>query len=490
MTHQNLQSGSPHSLDHIFHPRATALFGVSTNAKGMASGFLTSLIEQKYHERSPLYIINPKADEISGIKCYPNLQSIPGPVDHVISLVPEKIVPALVQQAIEKKVNSVHFYTAGFSETGDPDRAALESKIVGELTEAGIRVIGPNCMGLYVPSEGLAFMNGFPETPGNVAVISQSGANAGDMIQGMSRRGVRFSKGVSFGNGADLKAHHFFTYLAEDPETEVITAYLEGVQEGRNFFKAVKRLAQKKPVILLKGGLTAAGARAAHSHTGSLAGEIKIFDAMCRQTGAARAMTMEDLHDFTVGATTSMKNIKGTGVGLVSGGGGFAVLSADAIAMAGLDVPPTPEATKSKLREFVPIAGTSINNPIDTNTGGDIKIWERTIRTVADADNIDLVLGTLPWSSSATDQDKLTREQLEEEIDTYIKMIVSIQNDTGTPVAMLLRQRGDDRAAAHLFELAAYKNKIPCFATVSRAARTAAEMLAWGNRRAGLPSLF
>jgi acyl-CoA synthetase (NDP forming) len=456
----------------------------------MASGFLTSLIEQKYHERSPLYIINPKADEISGIKCYPNLQSIPGPVDHVISLVPEKIVPALVQQAIEKKVKSVHFYTAGFSETGDPERAALETKIVGELTEAGIRVIGPNCMGLYVPSEGLAFMNGFPETPGNVAVISQSGANAGDMIHGMSRRGVRFSKGVSFGNGADLKAHHFFAYLAEDPETEVITAYLEGVQEGRNFFKAVKRLAETKPVILLKGGLTAAGARAAHSHTGSLAGEIKIFDAMCRQTGASRAITMEDLHDFTVGATTSMKNIKGTGVALVSGGGGFAVLSADAIAMAGLDVPSTPEATKLKLREFVPIAGTSINNPIDTNTGGDIQIWERTIRTVAGADNIDLVLGTLPWSSSAADQDELTKEQLEEEIDTYIKMIVSIQNDTGTPVAMLLRQRGDDRAAAHLFELAAYKNQIPCFATVPRAARTAAEMLAWANRRAGLPQLF
>jgi acetate---CoA ligase (ADP-forming) subunit alpha len=243
-------------------------------------------------------------------------------------------------------------------------------------------------------------------------------------------------------------------------------------------------------VILLKGGLTAAGARAAHSHTGSLAGEIKIFDAMCRQTGASRAITMEDLHDFTVGATTSMKNIKGTGVALVSGGGGFAVLSADAIAMAGLDIPPTPEVTKLKLREFVPIAGTSINNPIDTNTGGDIKIWEKTIRTIAEAGNIDLVLGTLPWSSSATDQDELTKEQLEEEIDTYIKAIVSIQNDTGTPVAMLLRQRGGDRAAAHLFELAAYENNIPCFATVPRAARTAAEMLAWRSRRAGLPQLF
>ena len=146
------------------------------------------------------------------------------------------------------------------------------------------------------------------------------------MILGLGRRGVRFSKGISFGNGADLKAHHFFDYLANDSQTEVVTAYLEGVQEGTHFFNAVKALAANKPVILLKGGLTAAGARAAQSHTGSLAGEIKIFDAMCRQAGAARAVTMDDLHDFTVASTSTLKDIKGKGVALVAGGGGFAVL--------------------------------------------------------------------------------------------------------------------------------------------------------------------
>ena len=481
-----------HPLEKIFHPRSTALFGVSSNAKGMASGFLTSLLEHKYHERSPLYIINPKVEEISGIKAYGSLLDIPDPVDHVISLVPERVVPALVEQAIEKQVNSVHFYTAGFSETGDPDLMDLEKRLVGQLTESGIRVIGPNCMGLYVPQEGLAFMNGFPTEAGNVAVVSQSGANAGDMIHGLGRRGVRFSKGISFGNGADLKAHHFFDYLADDSQTEVVTAYLEGVQEGTHFFNAVKALAANKPVILLKGGLTAAGARAAQSHTGSLAGEIKIFDAMCRQAGASRAVTMDDLHDFTVASTTALKDIKGKGVALVSGGGGFAVLSADAIAMAGLEVPPTPDSTKEKLREFVPVAGTSINNPIDTNPGGDIEIWANTIEVVAKSTNIDVVFATLPWSSSSTPDDENSDDpsSLESEINDYVDRLSGIQDRTEKPIVMLLRQRGDNRNSSHMFGLAAYKAGIPCFATVNRAARAAAEILDWRERRKGLPALF
>ena len=252
-----------HPLDAIFHPRAVALVGVpSGESQGASLGFFTSLLEQGFHERlnHGLYPVNPKADEIRGFKAYHSLLETPDPVDHVISLIPARAVPMLVEQAIQKKVRSIHFFTAGFSETGDEEMANLERTMVEKLTAAGIRVLGPNCMGLYVPYEGLAFMNQFPKEPGNVMFVSQSGANAGDVVRGLGNRGVRFSKVISFGNGSDLRAHHFFDYAITDDETDLVTSYIEGVQDGPKFLTALKALARVKPVILLKGGLTGAGA--------------------------------------------------------------------------------------------------------------------------------------------------------------------------------------------------------------------------------------
>ncbi|MEX2228000.1 MAG: CoA-binding protein, partial [Dehalococcoidia bacterium] len=333
---------SPHPLDPIFHPRAVAIVGVPSGSRGMSNGFLSSLLEQRYHEVHPLYPVNPKMDEVAGLKCYPSLLDTPDPVDHVISLVPARVAPELVDQCVTKGVRSIHFFTAGLAETGIPELVALEHQLIAKLRAAGIRAIGPNCMGLYVPESRLAFMGGFPSEPGNVMLISQSGANAGDIVHGLSRRGIRFSKGVSFGNGADVRAWELFDYAASDPETAVVVAYIEGVQDGRKFFEGVKRCARLKPTIILKGGLTDAGARAARSHTGSLAGSLAIFDAMCRQAGAMRAETMDDLQDLAVAVSTGARRVRGPRVALVGGGGGFAVLSADALAREGLQVPPLP----------------------------------------------------------------------------------------------------------------------------------------------------
>jgi acyl-CoA synthetase (NDP forming) len=201
---------SEHPLEPIFHPRGVALVGVPSGGASMSGGFLAALLEQGYQERGGLYPVNPKMEEVQGLRCYPTLLDTPDPVDHVISLVPARVVPGLVDQVIAKKARSIHFFTAGFSETGDEEMATLERDMVARLTGAGVRVIGPNCMGLYVPGVGLSFMQGFPKEPGNVMLVSQSGANAGDVVHGLGRRGVRFSKGISFGNGADLRAHHFF----------------------------------------------------------------------------------------------------------------------------------------------------------------------------------------------------------------------------------------------------------------------------------------
>ena len=487
-----------HPLEPIFHPRAVALVGVSSRQQGMSSGFLTSLLEQDFQQDHGLYPVNPKMTEVAGLPCYPSLLDTPDPVDHVISLVPAPAVPGLVDQCLEKGIRSIHFFTAGFSETGDPDLTAMERDFVGRLTGAGIRVIGPNCMGLYVPKEGLAFMGGFPTEPGNVMLISQSGANAGDVIHGLARRAVRFSKAISYGNGADLQSHDFFDYAGDDPDTEVVTAYIEGVKDGRKFFEAVQRCAARKPVIILKGGLTGAGARAANSHTGSLAGSRDIFEALCRQTGAIRADSMDELHDLVVAVSTSTRRVQGTGVGLVGGGGGIAVLSADAIAAEGLDVPPMPEATKEQLRKYVPIAGTSINNPIDINTGGDT--LQPTLRLVAEAAPIDVVFTSPsfgrfgPGPSGEEEADELPaderRERHREQAAEAAEQLQELQDETGVPFIGLLRSRGGASDLLDEFAVAAYRRGIGVYPSIHRAARAVSLIRRWRARREGLPSLF
>jgi len=490
---------APHPLEPIFHPRGIALVGVpSTDGQGVpgggSSGFLASLMEQGFQEKGGLYPVNPKATEIRGLRCYPTLLDTPDPVDHVISLIPARAVPLLVDQAIQKRVRSIHFFTAGFSETGDPEMARLEQQVIGKLKAAGIRAVGPNCMGLYVPSERIAFMGGFPKEPGNVMMISQSGANAGDVVHGLGRRGVRFSKVVSFGNGIDVRAHDLFEYAAADPETEVVTAYIEGVQDGRKMFEAVKAAARVKPVILLKGGLTGAGARAAHSHTGSLAGSVDVFEAMCRQTGAMRAETMDDLHDLVVAVNTSVRRVRGRGVALIVGGGGFAVLSSDAIATAGLEVPPTPAETKRLLSEFIPVAGTSINNPIDTNMGTP-EVALKTLRIVAQAPVNDVIIAspsltprTRPGDPrpSPEERERQALQQIREVVETYVRT----QEETGKPVVALVRDRGASNEVMDAFQQEAYRAGIATYPTVARAARAVALTLQWRARREGLPAVI
>lgn len=494
---------SDHPLDEIFHPRSIALIGVSSNPSGMSSSFLTSLLEQGYEKEHGLYPVNPKAEQIEGLRCYPSILDTPDPVDHVISLVPAGAVPGLVDQCIEKGVRSIHFFTAGFSETGDDEMARVERAFVERARAAGVRLIGPNCMGLYVPSEGIAFMNGFPSEPGNVFVLSQSGANAGDIIHGLAARGVRFSKAVSYGNGADLGAHDFLDYAAHDPQTEIVVAYVEGVRDGRRFFEALQRCARVKPVVLLKGGIHDAGARAAHSHTGSLAGSIAVFDAACRQSGAIRAETMDDLHDLVVALSTDMRRVAGRGVALVSGGGGFAVLSSDAIATAGLEVPPMPQSTIDELREFIPVAGTSVNNPIDSNVRGR-EAQDRTMRIVAAAGPIDVVFsaslggfgGRSPWGDGG-DDDRTEQERHEaalRDAEQSVEDLATWQRESGVPFVGVLRERGmgsggDAKAAEH-FVQGAYRAGVGVFPSVPRAARTIALLLAWRERREGLPELF
>jgi acyl-CoA synthetase (NDP forming) len=381
---------SVHPLESVFHPRGIAVVGVSATSGGFGGNMFVGALKQQGFTGG-IYPVNPKATEIDGERCYPNLTAIPGPVDYAISSVPARAVLDLVDDARRKGVRFIHFFTAGFRETGDAARVELEQEVLRRAREAGIRLIGPNCMGVYSPATGLTFQSGFPKESGNVGVLSQSGLNATEVITYGAPRGLRYSKVVSFGNATDLNESDFLDYFADDPETEIIAAYIEGVRDGPRFFRTLQSAGRRKPLTVLKGGLTEAGGRATSSHTGSLAGSAQIWSALQRQAGFILVETLEELVDCTV-TFRYVPRLPGRRVAIIGGGGGTSVLAADACARAGLEVPVLAPETQQRLAEFTPDAGTSVRNPVDTMTMWRDEGIGKTLEIVAEDQGIDVVL--------------------------------------------------------------------------------------------------
>ena len=473
------------SLDAIFHPRSVAIAGVSMQQPGFAGvglGFLLSLMELGF---PAVYAVNPKYQEIEGLKCYASVLDIELPVDHVISSVPARIVPRLVEDCIAKGVRSVHFFTAGFRETGDDEMADLETQVVGRLTGAGIRVFGPNCMGLYVPESKLAFMPGFPAESGPVGFISQSGGNAGEMIYTAAVRGIRFSKVVSYGNASDVDESELLSYFARDPKTNVICAYIEGVKDGRRFRQALRDAAAAKPVVVLKGGRTAAGTRAVMSHTASLAGSLAVFDSLCRQLNAVRVNSVEEMADLAV-AFRYMSAPAGPGVAVVGGGGGFSVFAADEIDDAGLQCPVLPESTQKALGEINPVAGTSVRNPVDTIAIFEPPKLEQTLRIIGEAENIDVILyhTSFSWGRGRRSMAMLGADPVHY-MRMQVQQMVKAREASGTPIVVVLRPPLDvesmERTAA--FQEKCWQAGFPVFPTIPRAANAIAKVLRWARSR-------
>ena len=337
---------SDHPLEEVFRPRSVALYGISRNMQNRSNQFfLRGLLDQGFHEAAPLYLVNPNAAEIAGIRCYPSLADCPDPVDYVISLVPAPAAEGLIEECIAKGVRGLHLYTGGFAENLDPERAALEQALIGKARGGGLRVIGPNCMGLYHPAARMAFIPGHPREAGDVTVVCQSGGNAMDIISGLAQRGARFAKVVSFGNGTDIGAAELLHYAAEDPETRIVLAYVEDTRDGRALYEALRVCARAKPTIVLKGGISAAGARAARSHTASLAGSHEVFTAASRQAGAAVVRSLDEMIDLAVAVSTRLRAVAGPRAVLLAVGGGYSVLTTDALAECGIDLPELDGAT-------------------------------------------------------------------------------------------------------------------------------------------------
>jgi acyl-CoA synthetase (NDP forming) len=352
-------------LDVIFKPRSVALVGITTsNPKHWTRGFLEGYLKLDFPSRGKLYLVNLKGGTIAGFEVYRTIQDIPDTIDFVVGLVPSRSAPRLIEEAAAKGARVVHFYTAGFSEIDEEEGRHLEADLLRTARKHHVRIIGPNCMGIYCPEGRMSFSELFPPEPGPVGFVSQSGGNANYLVRQSAIRGIRFSKVISFGNASDLNESDFIEYLADDPKTKVIAIYVEGIKDGSRFLHALKYAAGKKPVVLLKGGATPGGARAAMGHTASLAGSHSIWESLCRQLGVIQVLNLDEMIDVLV-TLVFMEIPEGRQALLIGGGGGSSVIIADEFERRGIVLPHLPKEVVRELREFSQAEGNFFNNPID-----------------------------------------------------------------------------------------------------------------------------
>ncbi|MBN1574133.1 MAG: CoA-binding protein [Deltaproteobacteria bacterium] len=373
----------------FFHPDSLAIVGASKSFRKWGAIVLHNTLLGGYKGR--IYPINPKADEIFGLAVYPSLVDVPQPVDLAIIVVPPDKVLDTLADAKAAGITACVLITAGFSETGEAGKK-LELEIVEFARKNGIRLIGPNCLGIVsmVPKMLSAWMPSYAPKPGGVSILSQSGNLCYTLIRSINGRGLGICRSISSGNEADLMAHDFLDYLADDEDTKVILSYIEGVRDGRAFLESLRGAVIKKPVVILKSGHTEAGSRAGASHTGAMTGSDDLYDAVFSQTGVIRARGMEEMEDLAVVFSTQPVP-NGNRVGILTMGGGWGVLAADACAGEGLSVVKLTAETKTKLDKFLP-PWWSRGNPVDTVAGlkeGDLF---NSLETLLSADYIDSIM--------------------------------------------------------------------------------------------------
>ena len=377
------------NLDILFNPQRIAVIGASPK-KGKAwdsgNSYIAGSIEQSFQGK--MYPVHPKADTILGYKAYPSVLDIPGDIDLAIFTIPTRVALKVMEECVAKGVKFAHLLTAGFTETGRPEDAELEEELVRIARKGDVRIVGPNCMGLYSPEGGLSFNEGFPVKSGSISFFSQSGQLASHFVyDGNTHQDLTFNNVVSFGNASDLQAHDFLDYFARDEKTDIIGSYLEGMKQGRRFFDAARRVTRKKPLVIWKGGQTDGGSRASQSHTAALAGSIEIWEVMCRQAGIIQVHSMTEAIS-TVAALKRMMLPKGVRVAILGGAGGGSVTMTDVAEKNGLKVPLLSEETIKTLQGLVPLAGNSVKNPLDVFFNND-EHFNKLIRLLSKDPNID-----------------------------------------------------------------------------------------------------
>jgi acyl-CoA synthetase (NDP forming) len=357
-----------HPIEYIFHPRSIAIVGISADPPKLwiKRLYLESLIKNKYPGQ--IYLVNPKGGEMDGFPIYRSVRDIPGPVDHVVISVPAAHTPMTMEECRDIGVKVAHVFSSGYAETGEPDRIELQNRLVAIAQQGNMRIIGPNCIGIFYPRGGIGLSPDLPMEPGSIGFLCQSGGNVTFMARHAAARGLRFSKIVSYGNACDINECDLLDYFASDPETKVIAAYIEGAHDGPRLLEVLRKATAAKPVVVFKGGFSPDGLSAAASHTGSLAGADTVWDGLLKQVGAIRVYSIEEMVDMLV-ALLRVKPPKGMNVSVIGLGGGASVMATDEMSRAGFRLIPIPEDIRSHLKEFVDLANSMLRNPLDLGTG-------------------------------------------------------------------------------------------------------------------------
>ena len=380
----NAVPSSVDALHHLLNPRSLAIIGVSRNPDSF--GYPLVEIAQKNGFAGRLVPVNPKADTILGLTCYPSILDVPGEVDVAMIMVARKYADQAVDECVRKGVKAIVMVTAGFAETGAEGRRCLD-ELVGTARAKGIRIVGPNTLGYYsAPASLDAIMSGFIK-PGHAALISQSGNLTQSLTFPGAQRGLGFRYVVDVGNQADVQAHDLIRHFRDDPDTHVIAVHIEGLRDGRRFMEAVRETVPVKPVVVVKSGRSEKGAKMASSHTASIAGNDAVYQAAFRQCGAIPVDTFCGLTSALL-AFTQGKPMRGRRVCIISEGGGDCAWTSDACIRRGLEVPEFAPATQARLKQIIPPNGT-VSNPIDL--AGWENFFEATEIALAD-DGIDGVL--------------------------------------------------------------------------------------------------
>ena len=376
-------------LDKIMKPKSIAVIGASTKPKTIGSEIMQRLRDYKFNGK--IYPVNPKGGIIEGFQAYTSIDEVPGEVDLAVIVVNVKFVLDTIDQCHKKGIKGLCIITAGFKETGK-EGAELEKQLLQKVRDYGMRCVGPNCLGVLNTNDNVKMDATFAESlpvKGDIGFVSQSGALGGGILNILKDLNLGFAQFVSIGNQADINAETMLEYWENDDDVKQILLYMESIQNPQNFRKLATRITKKKPILALKAGRSAAGASAASSHTGSLAGADKAAAALLKQSGVIREFSLKNLF-ANAKAFSNCPIPKGNRVAIITNSGGPGIMATDAVCESGMQMAKITDETKEKLRSFLPSAA-SVKNPIDMIASAPIEHYKQTLETVLQDENVDMI---------------------------------------------------------------------------------------------------
>ncbi len=376
------------SLDRLFCPSSVAVIGASRESGKVGNTILNNIINSQYEGQ--IFPVNPKTEIIHGLKCYNSIMDIPQDIDLAVIVIPGKHVLPMLDECSKKNVGAAIIISAGFKEVGR-EGAKLEMELVSKAKQYGIRILGPNCLGMINTSCPIdaSFSPTLPN-PGSISFISQSGALGTSVLDWAKFSNIGISKFVSLGNKSDISENDCIEFMRDDDSCKVITAYLEGVKEGREFINICRKVTKKKPIIVVKAGNTSAGAKAVSSHTGTLAGSQAAYNASFKQSGIIRARTVKNLFDYA-NTFANQPLPKGKKVAIITNAGGPGIMATDACEENGISLSALDKETIEKLKGFLP-AAANFYNPIDVLGDAGADRYQMTLETILADENVDAVI--------------------------------------------------------------------------------------------------